>query len=56
MTTSSTRRRARGEMTAADAPDELRAFVDKQAAKCVAIVFEPTRAVTWDHRKLAGSY
>lgn len=51
-----TLRYAPGDMTADDAPDELRAFVAKQAAKRVAMVFEPTRTVTWDHRKLAGSY
>jgi hypothetical protein len=49
-------RYAPGEMTAEEAPDELRAFVAKQAAKRVAMVFTPTRTVSWDHRKLSGGY
>lgn len=49
-------RYAPGDMTADTAPDELRAFVAGQATKRVAMVFEPTRTVTWDHRKLAGAY
>jgi hypothetical protein len=51
-----TLRYAPGDLGADDAPDELRAFVAKQAAKRVAMVFEPTRTLTWDHRKLAGAY
>ena len=49
-------RYAPGEMTAEEAPEELRSFVAAQASKRVAIVFEPTRTVTWDHRKLGGRY
>jgi len=37
------------------APD-VREMVLKQAQKRVALRFSPTRAVTWDHRKLAGTY
>jgi Pyridoxamine 5'-phosphate oxidase len=49
-------RYAPGDMTAEQAPAELRAFVAAQAAKRVALVFHPTRTVTWDHRKLGGTY
>jgi PPOX class probable F420-dependent enzyme len=35
-----------------DAAEAMRA----QAAKRVAIHFEPTRIATWDHRKLGGTY
>ncbi|MGX7823903.1 PPOX class F420-dependent oxidoreductase [Actinokineospora sp. 24-640] len=31
-------------------------FVRAQAAKRVGLVFTPTRTVSWDHRKLAGTY
>jgi PPOX class probable F420-dependent enzyme len=36
--------------------DDIRAMVAKQAPKRVALTFVPTRTVTWDHRKLHGSY
>ena len=36
--------------------DEIRAMVAKQAAKRVGLTFVPTRTVSWDHRKLHGSY
>ena len=42
--------------TTEQVPAELRTFVAKQAAKRVAMIFEPTRTVSWDHRKLAGAY
>ena len=40
-----------------DAPlDALRAAVAKQAPKRVGLRFHPTRVVTWNHRKLGGTY
>jgi PPOX class probable F420-dependent enzyme len=36
--------------------DELEAGVRAQAPKRVGLRFRPTRVVTWDHRKLGGSY
>ena len=35
---------------------EIRAMVAKQAQKRVGLRFVPTRAVSWDHRKLGGAY
>ena len=35
---------------------DVRAMVEKQAPKRVGLTFTPTRVVTWDHGKLAGSY
>jgi len=35
---------------------EVREMVLKQARKRVGLRFTPTRTVTWDHRKLAGTY
>jgi PPOX class probable F420-dependent enzyme len=40
-----------GEMT-----DEIRSMVAKQAQKRVGLTFRPTRTVSWDHRKLHGTY
>ena len=37
-------------------PAEVREMVEQQAAKRVGLRFTPTRTVTWDHRKLGGSY
>jgi PPOX class probable F420-dependent enzyme len=51
-----TLRYAPGDLTAEDAPSELRDFVAAQARKRVALRFRPTRTVSWDHRKLAGTY
>ena len=34
----------------------VRAMVEKQAPKRVGLRFRPTRTVTWDHRKLGGTY
>jgi PPOX class probable F420-dependent enzyme len=48
-------RYAPGDLSA-DAPPELRDFVAAQARKRVALRFRPTRTVSWDHRKLAGTY
>jgi PPOX class probable F420-dependent enzyme len=33
-----------------------REMVEKQAPKRVALRFTPTRTLTWDHRKLGGTY
>jgi PPOX class probable F420-dependent enzyme len=38
------------------AEDELEAGVRAQAPKRVGMRFRPTRIVTWDHRKLGGTY
>jgi PPOX class probable F420-dependent enzyme len=35
---------------------ELKEFFRGQAPKRVGLRFRPTRVVTWDHRKLAGTY
>ena len=37
-------------------PPETRDMVQKQAAKRVGLTFVPTRVVSWDHRKLGGTY
>lgn len=39
-----------------DVAADLERFVRTQAAKRVGLVFRPTRTVSWDHRKLGGSY
>jgi PPOX class probable F420-dependent enzyme len=36
--------------------DDIRAMVEKQAQKRVGLTFHPTRTVSWDHRKLHGTY
>jgi PPOX class probable F420-dependent enzyme len=36
--------------------DEMKALFRKQAEKRVGLRFTPTRVVSWDHRKLAGTY
>jgi PPOX class probable F420-dependent enzyme len=41
---------------AGDLTDEIRDMVAKQAQKRVGLTFIPTRTVSWDHRKLGGSY
>jgi hypothetical protein len=41
---------------AGDLNDDIRAMVAKQAQKRVGLTFVPTRTVSWDHRKLHGSY
>ncbi|MFG1877553.1 pyridoxamine 5'-phosphate oxidase family protein [Sphaerisporangium sp. NPDC049003] len=38
---------------AGDATDELRGYVEHTGRKRVAYLVEPTRVVSWDHRKLA---
>ncbi len=40
----------------AELPPEGRAAVLKQVPKRIGLRFNPTRVVTWDHRKLGGSY
>lgn len=37
-------------------PPEVREMVEKQAPKRIGMRFHPTRAVSWDHRKLGGTY
>jgi PPOX class probable F420-dependent enzyme len=44
------------ERYAGDLNDEIRAMVAKQAQKRVGLTFVPTRTVSWDHRKLHGTY
>jgi PPOX class probable F420-dependent enzyme len=41
---------------AGDLTDEIRAMVATQAQKRVGLTFVPTRTVSWDHRKLHGTY
>jgi PPOX class probable F420-dependent enzyme len=36
--------------------DDIRAMVAAQAPKRVGLTFVPTRMVSWDHRKLGGTY
>jgi PPOX class probable F420-dependent enzyme len=35
---------------------EVEAMIAKQAPKRIGLTFTPTRTVTWDHRKLGGTY
>jgi hypothetical protein len=44
------------ERYAGELTDEIRAMVAQQAQKRVGLTFVPTRTVSWDHRKLHGSY
>jgi PPOX class probable F420-dependent enzyme len=39
-----------------EVPDEVREMVLKQAQKRIGLRFVPTRTVSWDHRKLGGTY
>lgn len=39
-----------------DLSDETREMVRKQAEKRVGLRFVPTKVVSWDHRKLGGTY
>ena len=41
---------------AGDLNDDIRAMVAKQAQKRVGLTFRPARTVSWDHRKLHGTY
>jgi hypothetical protein len=36
--------------------DDVRAMIDKQAPKRVALQFAERKRATWDHRKLGGTY
>jgi PPOX class probable F420-dependent enzyme len=36
--------------------DEVREMVERQAPKRIGLRFRPTRVVSWDHRKLGGTY
>ena len=40
----------------AGAGPEIREMVEQQAPKRVGLNFAPTRVVSWDHRKLGGTY
>jgi PPOX class probable F420-dependent enzyme len=42
--------------TGGDLDDDVRAMVEKQAAKRVAMRFVERERATWDHRKLGGVY
>ena len=42
--------------TGGDLGEEVRAMVEKQAAKRVAMRFAERERATWDHRKLGGTY
>jgi hypothetical protein len=44
------------ERYAGDLGDEVRQMVAAQAPKRIGLSFVPSRTVTWDHRKLGGSY
>jgi len=44
------------ERYAADLTPEIREMVAAQAQKRVGLAFVPYREVTWDHRKLGGTY
>jgi hypothetical protein len=46
----------RGQPPVAELPPEVGAMLDKQAAKRVALEFVELRRVSWDHRKLGGTY
>jgi len=46
----------RGEPPAENLPEQVGAMVDAQAVKRVALEFVELRRVTWDHRKLGGTY
>jgi PPOX class probable F420-dependent enzyme len=35
---------------------EVEQMIEKQAPKRIGLRFKPTRIVTWDHRKLGGTY
>lgn len=46
----------RGAPPVTELPAEVRAMVDRQAAKRVGLEFVERRRATWDHRKLGGVY
>jgi PPOX class probable F420-dependent enzyme len=41
---------------AGELPPEVRQMVEKQAPKRIGMRFRPSRTVSWDHRKLGGTY
>src|SRR3954453_3405811 len=49
-------RYAPGDDESGELPPEVREMVEKQAPKRVGLRFRPTRTVSWDHRKLGGTY
>jgi PPOX class probable F420-dependent enzyme len=44
------------ERYAGELNDQIRAMVAAQAPKRLGLTFVPTRTVSWDHRKLGGTY
>jgi general stress protein 26 len=40
----------------AEGNEDMKGFFRAQAPKRIGMTFEPTRIVTWDHRKLSGTY
>ena|ERR1700733_1482358 len=46
----------RGQPPVGELPAEVGTMVDKQASKRVALEFVERRRVSWDHRKLGGTY
>ena len=50
------RRYAPGDGDGGEPPPEVRQMVEKQAPKRIGMRFRPTRTVSWDHRKLGGTY
>jgi hypothetical protein len=40
----------------AEVDDDVRAMIDKQAPKRIAMQFVERKRATWDHRKLGGTY
>ena len=45
-----------GQAPQGTSPELVRAGAEKSGAKRVVLLFRPTRIVSWDHRKLSGSY
>ncbi|MEA2422593.1 MAG: hypothetical protein QOF55_1692 [Thermoleophilaceae bacterium] len=50
------KRYAPGDGATGELPAEVREMVEQQAPKRVGLRFHPTRTVSWDHRKLGGTY
>jgi PPOX class probable F420-dependent enzyme len=50
------KRYAPGDGATGELPAEVREMVEQQAPKRIGLRFKPTRSVTWDHRKLGGTY
>jgi hypothetical protein len=47
---------SRGQPPTAELPPQVAEMVNKQAVKRVALEFVESRRVSWDHRKLGGTY